>query len=235
MKRWGAWILVGLPIATGAQTIAPTGVDDTGVAPVVTIDRRGVYGLEAWAGIAPTSANLGFLGNAPDLALTLAAVRVTRALHRTPGVAFDYMIDVVPVARLSRRTLDRRLHRIVCRSKQMCSSVADDILLQGNATGFGVSPVGLTAVLRPAHALEIGFGGTGGILWFDERVPTSGAARLNFTATAETGIGVVDKRGRGPFLMYRFHHISNGGRADENPAIASHVLSAGVRWRLSGR
>jgi hypothetical protein len=36
----------------------------------------------------------------------------------------------------------------------------------------------------------------------------------------------------GPVLAYRFHHISNGGRAEENVAIASHVLSLGMRWRL---
>jgi hypothetical protein len=227
---WSVWLLAAAPLAARAQAIsAPASVDS-----VEPVDRRGALGLEVWAATAHTSARLGFLGTAPDLGLTLGAIRVTRTLHRTPRVAFDYAVDFVPVAHLTRRvvTIGSRT-RIVCRRTETCRSVDDDILLKGSADGVGVSPLGLTAVLRPTRALEVGFGGTGGVMWFDERVPTSGAAQLNFTATAEAGVGLIDRRGIGPFLMYRFHHISNGGRASENSAIASHLVSLGMRWRLS--
>jgi len=228
------WIAVALPLAAGAQAAPASAEADHADSAVTGADRRGTLGVEVWAGASRTSARLGFLGAAPDLGFTIAAIRVTRSLHRSPRVAFDYTADLVPVAHLTRRvvTIGSRT-RIVCRRAETCRTIADDILLKGSADGVGVSPLGLTAVLRPTRALEVGFGSTGGVMWFDERVPTSGAAQLNFTATAEAGVGLVDRRGVGPFLMYRFHHISNGGRADENSAIASHLVSLGMRWRLS--
>lgn len=227
MRWWHASIVLVLPAAAVAQATA-SDADST-------VDRHGRLGIEAWAGRARSSARLGFLGSAPDLGLTLGAVRITRTLHRTAHVAVDYAVEVVPVAHLARHVVRTGTKvRIVCRRTGMCESVADDILLQGSADGVGVSPVGLTATFRPAHALALGLGGTGGLMWFDERVPTSGAAQLNFTAMAEATVAYVDRRGMGPVLAYRFHHISNGGRADENAAIASHVLSLGVRWRLAG-
>ena len=41
--------------------------------------------------------------------------------------------------------------------------------------------------------------------------------------------------GPGAALTYRFHHISNGGTAPDNYAVASNVLSLGVRWSVGKR
>lgn len=199
-----------------------------------SVDRRGRLGVELWAGRAHSSAQLGFLGSAPDLGLTLGALRVTHSLHRTERVVIDYMVDFVPIAHLSRRIMwNGTKIRIVCRRDETCATPADDILPKGSSDGLGVSPVGLAATLRPTRMLQLGFGGTGGIMYFDQRVPTSGAAQLNFTAMAEATVSLVDRHGIGPVLAYRFHHISNGGRADENAAIASNMISLGMRWRLT--
>ena len=54
-------------------------------------------------------------------------------------------------------------------------------------------------------------------------------------ALAEAGVRVQLPRGPGLVVAYRFHHLSNGGTAPDNYAVASHVLSAGVRWRLGRR
>jgi hypothetical protein len=60
-------------------------------------------------------------------------------------------------------------------------------------------------------------------------VPTTAASRVNFVATAEAGVRVVVSRSYELTAVYRFHHLSNAGMA-ENSALASQLFSLGVRW-----
>jgi hypothetical protein len=61
-------------------------------------------------------------------------------------------------------------------------------------------------------------------------VPTTGAARVNFVATAEAGVRAALTRSYEVTATYRFHHLSNAGLAQENLAVASQLVSFGVRW-----
>jgi hypothetical protein len=227
-----AVLTLGIPALAGAQS-AEQGSDSDCAPQARDIDRRGTLGVEVWAGIAHNSPRLGFLGAIPDLDLTLGAVRFTRRIHATPRVALDYTLDAIPLAILSRPKQTGPRIKVVCRVAQKCASIEDDVLISGKARAVGISPVGLTAVLRPSRTVEVAVGGSGGVLWFDRKVPTKGASRFNFTGTAEASVGLVDEQGRGPFVTYRFHHLSNGGTSVENPAVASNLLSLGLRWRLA--
>jgi len=58
---------------------------------------------------------------------------------------------------------------------------------------------------------------------------------INFTATLEAGAQWLNRQGNGALLVYRFHHLSNAGTGYDNSALASHVISVGVRWKTRGR
>jgi len=185
----------------------------------------GGWSLEGWAGYSTRSADIGFLGNMPNQRLALGAVRVGRRVAAGRRAALEYTAEIVPFAVLSPPA--HVLGPPSCPTKQPCA-----VRSEASAHGRGVTPVGLTVIFRPAHALQLRLGATGGGLWFDQRVPTSTATRFNFTATLESGAQLVDRHGRGVLLVYRFHHLSNGGTGQDNPGIGSHVFSVGARWRL---
>ncbi len=204
---------------------------------------RRAQSVEVWAGFARRSPQLGFLGDTPDMNLSLAAVRWTRRLRERPGFAVDYTADLVPAAFLSapypssRTTASGTSARATkaCDGPELCLISTGPARAGGPAYGAGASPLGLTAVFRPRRRFQPTLGATGGFLWFDRREPTAAAAHFNFTATAEAGVRFEPAAGPAASLTYRFHHISNGGTAPDNFAVASNVLSAGVRWRVGGR
>ena len=194
----------------------------------------GRHGLEVWAGFARHSPRLGVLGNAPGRNLALAAVRWTRRVRERPGFALDYTADLIPAAFLSPPDTGATAAGAGypdCGPQQACALAAPGGPFRaGSAYGAGASPLGLTATFRPRRRFQPTLGVTGGFLWFDRREPTAAAARFNLTAAAEAGVRLVTSSGSGVTLTYRFHHLSNAGTARDNPAVASHLLSAGVRW-----
>lgn len=201
---------------------------------------RRARAIEVWAGFARHSPRLGFLGSTPDMNFALAAVRWTRRVRERPGFALDYTADLVPTAFLSAPYPGSEAPTSspdpTCRDPQTpCALAGGSAFARGAAYGAGASPLGLTAVFRPRARVQPTLGLTGGFLYFDRREPTTSAGRFNFTATAEAGVRLMPAAGPGVTLTYRFHHISNGGTAPDNYAVASHVLSAGVRWPLSRR
>ncbi len=216
------------PVAAGAQE-PPRGAEGSQSRP------RG-HGLEVWAGLARRSPRWGVLGDTPGMSLALAAVRWTRPLRVRRGTTLEYAADLIPVALLSPPYLgsaDAQRPARPCRPTEPCPYAAlGGPFPAGSAFGAGASPLGLTATFRAGRRVQPTVGATGGVLWFDRRVPTTSAARVNFTATLEAGVRVVPARAGGVVLLYRFHHLSNGGTAPDNFAVASHVLSAGYRWQL---
>ena len=212
------------PAATRAQ---PAGGDSAAATPRPRRD-----GFEVWAGLARHSPRLGVLGKTPGVSLALAALRWSRRVRERPGVVLAYTADVIPAAFLSppypRPAAGGGPD---CGPQQECALAAlGGPFPAGSAYGAGASPLGLTATFRPHSRIQPTLGATGGFLWFDRREPTTEAARFNLTAAAEAGVRLVTSAGPGVALTYRFHHLSNAGTARDNPAVASHVLSAGVRW-----
>jgi hypothetical protein len=223
-----------VPSGAGAQASDSTA---GGAAPLT--DRLGRWGVEAWAAYSSRSTDMGVLGNMPGQRLALVAARLTRRLAASRGATLDYTLDVLPVARLSPPLKNNVARRPVCAVDVPCEvSAAERVVLgaaSGTATGAGIAPLGLAVVFRPASALQLRVGATGGVLWFDRAVPTTSARRLNATGAVEAGAQLVGRRGHGVLLAYRFHHLSNAGTAADNPGLGSHMLSLGARWRLGRR
>lgn len=194
-------------------------------------ERRGI---ELWAGLARRSPTMGVLGDTPGMDLALTAVRWSRRLRTGRRLAVDQVVEVVPLALLSPPlvTAAPMGGERVCTPGAACPFQGGGRgFPPGRAVGAGLAPLGIAAVLRPTRRVQPVLSVTGGALWFDRRVPTTAASRFNFTAAAEAGVRLIDVRGRGAVVTYRFHHLSNAGTAPANPAVASHVLSVGVRWR----
>lgn len=192
--------------------------------------------LEVWTGQAVHSSRMGFLGDTPNVNLALVAVRWTRPVRMTARSVLEYTVDVVPMALLSPPLPTRP-------GSQSPSAICDGLVCEilplpsrfpsGSSFGIGVSPFGLTWVLRPADRVRPFLAGTGGLLWSDRQVPTTNGARVNFVATAEAGVRVGVSERTDVTAAYRFHHLSNAGLARENAALASHVFSLGVRVRYA--
>lgn len=195
-------------------------------------DRTGRDAIELWAGYASRSPRLGVLGHVRGMSLMLGAARFRHRIAESPRIALDYTVDVIPMALLSPSyifTLEEG-ETLEVTTGARCTLSRACRFPPGSPRGAGGSPLGLTMVFRRQHALQFSLGGTGGFLLFDQRVPTELSTRFNFTGAIEAGTQLLDRRGRGVLLVYRFHHISNAGTGFDNSALASHVLSIGGRW-----
>lgn len=204
-------------------------------APRDSSDRAGLRTSEFWVGYSNSSPKLGVLGNRPGMSFGMVAFRLTHRWKTRETYALDYTFDFIPVA-MSSPPLgfsvgddDRPMAKPGCEL-----NVFGCRFQNGSAVGAGFSPLGLTAVYRRDRMLQYRLGATGGILMFDRRVPTVISTRFNFTATLEAGAQLVNRNGDGLLLTYRFHHLSNAGTGYDNSALASNMLSVGLRWRRWG-
>jgi hypothetical protein len=201
---------------------------DSASLPALRRDWRGDQGAEVWAGVGFHSRDLGALGHARNIKLALSAVRWTRRVGGASTFRLEYIADVIPAAVAWPITASASDSSPGC---QYCLG-AGALLPAHAALGAGVSPLGFGIVAWPERRLQFSMGATAGVLWFDRPVPIPNAARLNFTAAAEAGVtAAIADRSR-LALTYRFHHLSNAGLARENPGVASHLLSLGLRWTL---
>jgi hypothetical protein len=195
-------------------------------------DRAGTGTIELWAGYSDHSTAWGVLGHLTKIHLGLAAGRATHRVATFNSVAWEYTFDVVPIALISpplRGIIETPYHP-ACQSYLPCSPITlGKRFPQGSGYGYGFSPLGLTAIWRRSSIIQPRIGGTAGMLLFDRAVPTVLSTQFNFTTTAEAGVQFMARSGVGAVLAYRFHHISNAGTGVDNSAVASHIISLGVR------
>ena len=69
----------------------------------------------------------------------------------------------------------------------------------------------------------------GGALFTRDPVPAQ-TTRGNFTAHASYGMRYLFRPHTALIVSYRFHHISNGNRRDDNPGVNAHVLQFGLSF-----
>ena len=206
--------------------------------------RLPAQGFELWGGVAQGSPSWGVLGEAPGmnfgvLGLRFARARGVRARTADPAAVLEvpsrvtqWHFDLVPLAMLSTPYRSLRGTGVTCPRGSLCVAPQRDdagLFPSGSAYGFGVNPLGITTRFRNDRQLSPSLGmAVGGIL-FDRQVPTTGASEANFTAAVEAGLRIGAPDAGGVALAYRFHHISNGGTAAENPGVASHLVT--LVWR----
>jgi hypothetical protein len=180
--------------------------------------QRGVYGAEraanefgVWGGGSFSGPTL--IGSTERTRLGLVAFRYARVLARGENLALKYTLDAVPVASLS------------FPSFETTAGVTREV--RRTITGAGLSPVGFQLNFRRRERVQPFAQASGGFLYFGERVPSAGGAQFNFTG--DFGGGVQWKTGarRAWTVGYRYHHVSNGYRADANPGFDSNVFYVG--------
>ncbi|MDT5269756.1 MAG: hypothetical protein QOH49_1942 [Acidobacteriota bacterium] len=180
--------------------------------------QRGVYGMEhaaneygVWGGGSFSSPTV--IGSTERTRLGLVAFRYARVLARGENLALKYTLDAVPVAALSFPSFDTT------------AGVTREV--RKTITGAGLSPVGFQVNFRRRERVQPFAQASGGFLYFGERVPDVRGAQFNFTG--DFGGGVQWKTGarRAWTVGYRYHHVSNGYRADVNPGFDSNLFYVG--------
>lgn len=179
---------------------------------------RGVYGMEraaneygVWGGGSFGSPT--FIGTTERVRLGLVAFRYARVLARGENLALKYTLDAVPVASMSFPVFE--------------TTAVGVRELRKTITGAGLSPVGFQLNFRRRERVQPFAQASGGFLYFGERVPDTRGAQFNFTG--DFGGGVQWKTGarRAWTVGYRYHHVSNGYRADVNPGFDSNLFYVG--------
>ena len=180
--------------------------------------QRGVYGMEraaneygVWGGGSFSSPTL--IGKTERVRLGLVAFRYARVVARGDNLALKYTLDAVPVASMSFPSFE--------------ATTAGVREVRKTITGAGLSPVGFQLNFRRRERVQPFAQASGGFLYFGERVPDGRGAQFNFTG--DFGGGVQWKTGarRAWTAGYRYHHVSNGYRADTNPGFDSNLFYVG--------
>ena len=180
--------------------------------------QRGVYGTEraaneygVWGGGSFSSPTL--IGTTERTRLGLVAFRYARVVARGDNLALKYTLDAVPVASMSFPSFEQ--------------TAAGFREMRKTITGAGLAPVGFQLNFRRRERVQPFVETSGGFLYFSERVPDERGAQFNFTG--DFGGGVQWKAGarRAWTLGYRYHHVSNGFRAEVNPGFDSNLFYLG--------
>ena len=178
----------------------------------------GSFGLEKapnefgfWGGGSFSAPTL--IGKVEGTRFGLVGFRYARVLARGDNLALKYTVDAVPVASLS--------------FPWFGASGTNPREVRKTITGAGLSPVGFQLNFRRRERVQPFAQASGGFLYFGERIPDERGAQFNFTA--DFGGGVQWKTGarRAWTAGYRYHHVSNGYRADVNPGFDSNLFYVG--------
>jgi hypothetical protein len=214
-----AFVLLAACACARAQTTAAAGY--AAAAPGAESGAQnsgGPYGLEkganefgVWGGGSFSAPTL--LGSTERTRSALLAFRYARVLARGDSLALKYTVDAVPLARLSFPVLE--------------SSGAGFREVRRTITGAGLAPVGFQLNFRRRERVQPFAQTSGGFLYFGERIPTQQGAQFNFTADFGGGVQWKTAARRAWTVGYRYHHVSNGYRADVNPGFDSNLFYVG--------
>lgn len=207
-------IITSLPLIIAVATSA------TAVGQVRTQDGRDTrFAVTPYVGIAfnsPAGRHLGVIPNRNHLFL---GVQVNRRMVGARRVNVDYAPQFIPLILVSdnprlRQVPDGGGYRMVEDS--------------GFVSGVGFIPVAFEASLRLSDRWQLFGGGGVGFAWFSEPVPVLFASRFNYTFEYGAGLSWAASDTVSLRAGYRFHHLSNGGSAFENPGLDGNVVILGI-------
>lgn len=93
--------------------------------------------------------------------------------------------------------------------------------------GFGLTPVVWRWNFEPRGRYAPFTQLAGGALWTTSPVPQN-TTTANFTGNIGVGVRMLLRSHQALVLMYRFDHISNGNRLEQNPGINAHAIHFGL-------
>lgn len=201
-----------------AQTNDPSPSSSTASTPQSSSEgiQKGWNEFGFWGGISFDATTL--IGKTPDARFGNIGLRYGRVLKTSKTVAFEWTIDVIPVAILSNN-----------RFTAVPTGTGGFTITQTRKSvyGWGAAPIGLKFNFRRNRRVQPFGQATGGFLYFNEQVPLAGAARFNFTFDFSGGVQIVNRNRRSFTIGYKYEHISNGNRATFNPGVDVQMIFAG--------
>ena len=211
----GAFLLNGSLNVAGQTSTAQA---STSGAPASQSTSEGIQKRDnewgIWGGIsfdAPT-----VFGTTPSARYGQIGLRYGRVLAASKTVAFEWTIDVVPLA-------------IVSNERLFVSNSTPVLISSRRKTvyGAGAAPIGLKFNFRRDRRVQPFGQATGGFLYFAEQVPISNASQFNFTFDFSGGVQIVNSNRRSFIFGYKFHHFSNARTATFNPGVDAQMIFAG--------
>lgn len=185
-------------------------------------EETGKNELSVWGGFSPDSSTvIRGTGRTEDARFGIVGVRYARRFNNSDAINLKYTADVVPAA-----TLNVPEIRLIPTGAGTFRVEEDS----RTAYGFGIAPLGLQMNFRPRKKLQPFVGASGGLLYFNKRIPNDLGERFSFTADVGGGVEYRLKNGRAVTFGYKYYHISNGGRGLDNPGIDNNVFYVGYTF-----
>jgi lipid A 3-O-deacylase PagL len=205
-------LAIGLLIVSPATLLAQT-FDDPPTArlevgPYVGVARHSLVGTH--------------LGVTPDRDHLFLGVHAALNVVRRPRWTLGYAPEVVPLLLVSNNPKYRRFP----------DGAGGQIVIEdgrGPVAGFAISPLGVEAQVRLGARWRGYTAGAAGLVWFTREVPVAYARAFNYAF--EVGGGVLWRYSPRQSLRlgYKFHHLSNGFTAPQNPGIDGAVFLVGIQ------
>ncbi|MGI9035163.1 MAG: acyloxyacyl hydrolase [Pyrinomonadaceae bacterium] len=179
--------------------------------------------FSVWGGFSPQSSTvIRGTGRTPDARFGSVNFRYARRFNNNETFNLKYTLDFTPVAILSYPDFD--YVQTGATTFQRISGRRE------TRYGFGASPLGLQLNFRPRKKLQPFIEGTGGLLYFNKDTPNIVGKRFNFTADVGAGIEYELENGKALTFGYKYFHISNGNRGQENPGFDNNLFYVGYTF-----
>lgn len=169
-----------------------------------------------WAGGSPTSNNL--IGTTENARFGIAGVRYARIFKPGKNIALKYTVDAVPVSVLSYPTF---------RFVPDGTGGFQFERRRESAFGAGVAPLGIQVNFRRQKKVQPFVNSSGGFIYFTKKIPSEFGSKFNFTAELGGGVQFMLRNKKAISVGYKYHHLSNGYRSDDNPGFDSNIFYVG--------
>lgn len=169
--------------------------------------------LTAWGGYSPDSSTaIAAFGRTEDAKFGIISLRYSHRFNNGRVVNLKYVADVTPLAVLN-------FHVPFAPASERTT-----------AYGFGTAPLGIQANFRPRKRMQPFVGLSGGMLYFDKRVPGEFGTHFQFTVNLDGGVEIRLRDKRAVTIGYKYFHISNANRGIINPGIDNNVFYLGYTF-----
>ena len=186
-------------------------------------DEGGKNEFSFWGGFSPDSNTfIKATGRTPDARFGIVNFRYARRFNNSDSVNLKYTADFTPFAALNYPDFN-----YVQTGTSVFRAVS---ATRPTRYAFGISPLGLQANFRPRKKTQPFVDATGGFLYFNKRTPNVVGTRFAFTADIGGGIEYQMKGGRSVTFGYKYFHISNGNRGQENPGFDNNLFYVGYTF-----
>jgi Lipid A 3-O-deacylase (PagL) len=180
--------------------------------------ERGNNEWGVWGGFSPKATTM-FEGlseaEAADRKFFLAAFRYGRTLAANDSLAFQWTVDVVPVAVATGTIVSRNFIG------------GPQPFRRETAYGAGITPIGLQLDFANGSKVHPFVHVNGGFLYFNKSMPIEDSGQFQFVGEAGGGVRIFTTEKRAVSIGVRFHHISNGDRHGANRGLNNFVIYAG--------